>query len=59
MAGKKVKVPLPEIPWSENSHARVWNLIAEISKPVNYKVLYGKKDKNEVCITLYFAFFAF
>ena len=21
MAGKKVKVPLPEIPWSENSHA--------------------------------------
>ncbi|KIM50421.1 hypothetical protein SCLCIDRAFT_1225355, partial [Scleroderma citrinum Foug A] len=24
-----------------------WSLIAKISKPVNYKVLYGKKDKNE------------
>ncbi|KIM50179.1 hypothetical protein SCLCIDRAFT_34571 [Scleroderma citrinum Foug A] len=47
MAGKKIKVPLPKIPWSENSHAQVWSLIAEISKSVNYKVLYGKKDKNE------------
>jgi len=59
MAGKKIKVPLLEIPWSENSHARVWSLIAEISKPANYKVLYGKKDKNEVCFTFYFAFLPF
>jgi len=50
MSVKKLKTPLPEIPWSENNHAQVWSLIAEISKPVNYKVLYGIQDKNEVGI---------
>ena len=59
MAGKKIKVPLPEIPWSENSHTRVWSLIAKISKSVNYKVLYGKKDKNEVCFAFYPTFLPF
>ncbi|KIN97342.1 hypothetical protein M404DRAFT_78630, partial [Pisolithus tinctorius Marx 270] len=44
---KKSKVPLPKIPQSKNNHAHSWSLIAEISKPVNYKVLHGKKDKNE------------
>ncbi|KIM68709.1 hypothetical protein SCLCIDRAFT_1208908 [Scleroderma citrinum Foug A] len=50
MSAKKSKIPLPKVLWSENSHARVWSLVAEITKPVNYKVLYGKKDKSEVGI---------
>ncbi|KIK74405.1 hypothetical protein PAXRUDRAFT_19905 [Paxillus rubicundulus Ve08.2h10] len=45
-SSKKSKVSLPDIPWNENEHSRVWNLIAEISKPANHKVLFGKQ-KNE------------
>ncbi|KAL4061870.1 hypothetical protein J3A83DRAFT_4196531 [Scleroderma citrinum] len=37
MGSAKKKIPLLEIIWSENNHAQVWNLIAEISKPINYK----------------------
>ncbi|KAG6330303.1 hypothetical protein ID866_8784 [Astraeus odoratus] len=47
MTAKKSKVPLPEIPWSENDHTQAQSLVVEISKPINYKVLYDKKDKIE------------
>ncbi|KAG1735110.1 uncharacterized protein EDB91DRAFT_1145307, partial [Suillus paluster] len=44
---KKPKVSLPEIPWSENNHSRVWKLITELGQKANYKVLFGKKDQHE------------
>ncbi|KAG2127705.1 hypothetical protein DEU56DRAFT_820196 [Suillus clintonianus] len=49
MAGKSKnpKISLPEIPWSEDDHSRVWKLIAELSQKANYKVLFGKKDQHE------------
>jgi len=34
--------------WDVDDHALVWNLIAEITKPANFKVLYGKLTKQEV-----------
>ncbi|KAF9234515.1 hypothetical protein BU15DRAFT_36655, partial [Melanogaster broomeanus] len=42
------KPSLSEIPWGKNDHARVWKLIDKISKPANYKVLFGKLNRNEV-----------
>jgi len=44
------KPTIPELPWSENNHALTWHLLDEIAKTANYKVLYGKKTKDEVCV---------
>ncbi|KAF8833443.1 hypothetical protein BDN67DRAFT_917010 [Paxillus ammoniavirescens] len=46
-SSKKTKPNLPEIPWGENNHACVWELINEISKSPHYKVLFRKLNKNE------------
>ncbi|KAI6006490.1 hypothetical protein F5J12DRAFT_892685 [Pisolithus orientalis] len=44
---KKPKVTLPPIAWDANDHTLVWQLISEITKPQNLKVLCGKsKHKN-------------
>ncbi|KAG2062905.1 hypothetical protein BDR04DRAFT_1164494 [Suillus decipiens] len=43
MARSKKTQNLPDIPWNENEHSRVYKLIAEISAKANYKVLFGKK----------------
>ncbi|KAI6006652.1 hypothetical protein F5J12DRAFT_720752 [Pisolithus orientalis] len=44
---KKPKVTLPPITWDANDHTLVWQLILEITKPQNLKVLCGKsKHKN-------------
>jgi hypothetical protein len=42
------KKKLPEIPWAEDDNRLTWSLLTEIEKPANYKVLFGKKDKDEV-----------
>jgi len=48
MPAKKFKAILPPITWDADNHALVWNLIAEITKPANLKVLCGKLTKQEV-----------
>ena len=37
------------LPWTLDNNAKTWLLIAELGKMENYKVLFGKKDKKEVC----------
>jgi len=49
MAPKVPKVKLPDIPWSEDDNKLVWAFITELERDENYKVLFGKKDVNEVC----------
>ncbi|KIK77625.1 hypothetical protein PAXRUDRAFT_166237, partial [Paxillus rubicundulus Ve08.2h10] len=45
---QKARAPLPFITWDANGNALVWQLIAEITKPQNLKVLCGKLTKHEV-----------
>ncbi|KAF8493592.1 hypothetical protein JB92DRAFT_2625940, partial [Gautieria morchelliformis] len=35
------------LPWSANKNAKIWELITELSKPENFKVLFRKKDQKE------------
>ena len=42
------KTKIPDILWTKNSNWLIWSLLTEIKKPVNYKVLFRKKDKDEV-----------
>lgn len=42
------KPRIPEIAWAENDNHLIWLLLAEIEKDANYRVLFGKKDKDEV-----------
>jgi hypothetical protein len=42
------KNKIPDIPWTEDNNLLIWSLLNEIEKPANYKVLFGKKDKDEV-----------
>ncbi|KIK74428.1 hypothetical protein PAXRUDRAFT_790686, partial [Paxillus rubicundulus Ve08.2h10] len=44
---KKATAALPPIAWDANDHILVWRLIAEITKPQNFKVLCGKLTKHE------------
>ena len=46
--GRKQGVKLPEIPWAQDDHKLVWDLITQLEKDVNYKVLFGKKVSSEV-----------
>ncbi|KIM68061.1 hypothetical protein SCLCIDRAFT_999323 [Scleroderma citrinum Foug A] len=47
MPPKKAKAVLPSIAWDADDNALVWQLIAEITKPANLKVLCGKtKHEN-------------
>ncbi|KAF8574084.1 hypothetical protein K439DRAFT_1373466, partial [Ramaria rubella] len=52
MAAKKRKedqaAGIPStLSWSANKNEKIWALIAELSKPENFKVMFGKKDKTE------------
>ena len=47
MPPKKAKAVLPSIAWDADDNVLVWQLIAEITKPANLKVLCGK-TKHEV-----------
>ena len=42
------KSKIPDIPWTEINNSLIWSLLTKIEKPANYKVLLGKKDKDEV-----------
>ena len=42
------KSKIPDIMWTEDSNQLIWSLLTEIKKPANYKVLFRKKDKDEV-----------
>ena len=42
------KNKIPDILWTEDNNRLIWSLLTEIEKPANYKVLFGKKDKDEV-----------
>ncbi|KIJ10967.1 hypothetical protein PAXINDRAFT_16117 [Paxillus involutus ATCC 200175] len=44
---KKIKAPLPPIAWDANDHGLIWQLIVEIMKPQNLKVLCKKLTKHE------------
>jgi hypothetical protein len=39
---------LPDFPWTADKNKLVWDLITEMEKPDNSKVLFGKKEKGEV-----------
>ena len=41
------------IPWGANSSFLIYQLLCEVEKPENFKVLFGKKDKHEVSSALY------
>jgi hypothetical protein len=45
--GEAAGIP-SSLPWSADKSVKIWALIAEISQPENYKVLFGKKYKKEV-----------
>ena len=50
MAIPKVpKLKLPDLPWGEDDDKLVWAFITELERDENYKVLFGKKNVNEVC----------
>ena len=44
---KKAKAVLPSIAWDADNNVLVWQLIVEITKPANFKVL-CRKTKHEV-----------
>ncbi|KAI0725004.1 hypothetical protein C8Q72DRAFT_935049 [Fomitopsis betulina] len=41
------KSSVPDIDWKANNGALLWQLIGELEKPENFRVLFGKRDKNE------------
>lgn len=51
---KAVKQKIPDIPWAENNNALNWAFLTELEKDANYKILFGKKDRTEVCLTCVF-----
>ena len=46
------KSSVPDIDWKANNGALLWQLIGELEKPENFRVLFGKRDKNEVYTSL-------
>jgi hypothetical protein len=44
---------LGPITWGANSSFLIHQLLCEVEKPENFKVLFGKKDKHEVSSVLY------
>ena len=46
------KSTLPSINWNADDSALLWSLISETEKKDNSKVLFGKKEKNEVHLLL-------
>ena len=42
------KSKIQDIQWAENDNHLIWLLLGELEKDANCKVLFGKKDKNEV-----------
>jgi hypothetical protein len=47
------KSKIPDIPWTEDNNWLIWFLLTKIEKHVNYKVLFGKKEKDEVKLLLH------
>jgi len=57
------QIPVPKKPrkisaigtisWGANSSALISQLLCEVEKPENFKVLFGKKDKHEVSLPLF------
>jgi hypothetical protein len=47
-----LKPKIPDIPWGQDKSSLVWDLLAEIEKEENYRVLFGKKDVSEVSTTI-------
>ncbi|KAI0724894.1 hypothetical protein C8Q72DRAFT_936863, partial [Fomitopsis betulina] len=46
------KSSVPDIDWKANNGALLWQLIGELEKPENFRVLFGKRDKNEVFVCI-------
>jgi hypothetical protein len=46
------------LPWSGNKNAKIWELISGLSRPENFKVLFGKKEQKEVEYYLFCLFAA-
>jgi hypothetical protein len=59
----QIQIPVPKKPrkisaigtitWGANSSALIYQLLCEVEKPENFKVLFGKKDKHEVSWPLF------
>ncbi|KAF8872748.1 hypothetical protein CPB84DRAFT_1799021 [Gymnopilus junonius] len=47
MPPKASKPKIPDIPWGDKDDELIWKLLTECEKPVNYKVLFGKKKTTE------------
>ena len=44
------EVALPAIQWANDNSKLIWSLLTEIEKPENFRVLFGKRNKSEVCV---------
>ena len=53
MPQSTAKIKIPDISLAKNGHHLIWLLLGEIEKNANYKVLFGKKDLQEVFFSLY------
>ena len=51
MGGNK-RADLPDVDWQANDLALTWELVGQLEKHENYRVLFGKRDKNEVWWTV-------
>lgn len=40
----------PSLPWADNQNQKIWELIGEMEEDENYAILFGKKQKTDVCI---------
>ncbi|KAF8152528.1 hypothetical protein B0H34DRAFT_120095 [Crassisporium funariophilum] len=47
MPPKKSRTKIPDIPWADNENPLTWALLTELKVDKNYKVIFGKKDKNK------------
>jgi hypothetical protein len=56
---RKEEIGIPTIlPWSGNKNAKIRELISGLSRPENFKVLFGKKEQKEVEYYLFCPFAA-
>ena len=47
----KSKSTISPFSWTSNKHELTWKLVAEMGKHENFRVLFGKTDKDEVSTT--------
>ena len=48
MPKEKTKPPIHPIQWTQNQHELTWKLLGEMGKHENFRVIFGKTDKDEV-----------